>query len=133
MTSSLTKAKLVKKISSDTGYTQKKSSEILTAILSIFTDALAKGDSISIRGFGKFYTIKQTERKIKHPSTGKHILRKQKKLVRFKYFKSLRKKINGFEFQLEEFERQNKIILRQLFDIIENTVDYIEEEYEEKA
>ena len=128
MPMSLTKAQLVKKISSDTGYTQKKTSEILTTILGIFTAALSKGESISIRGFGKFYTINQTERKIKHPSTGQLMLSNQKKIVRFKYFKSLRKELNGFEFYLEEFERQNKIILRQLFYIIENADDYIEKE-----
>jgi nucleoid DNA-binding protein len=65
MPMSLTKAQLVKKISSDTGYTQKKSSEILATLLSIITAELAKGESISIRGFGKFYTIKQTARKMK--------------------------------------------------------------------
>ena len=129
---SLTKAQLIKKISFDTGFTQKKSSEILTAMLDIFTAALPNGDSISIRGFGKFYTINQTERKIKHPSTGQFILSKQKKNVRFKSFKSLRKDINDFEFDLEKFERQNNTILRQLFDIIENSGDYEEAKYEEE-
>ena len=89
-------------------------------MLNIFTAALARGDSISIRGFGKFYLIKQRKKKIRQPSTGQLILRRQKRIVRFKHFKSLRKEINGFEFHLEEFERQNKIILRQLFDLIEN-------------
>ncbi len=126
---SLTKAQLVKKISSDTGYTQKKSSETLTAMLNIFTAALARGDSISIRGFGKFYSIKQKKKKIRHPSTGQLISSRQKRIIRFKHFKSLRKEINGFEFDLEEFERQNKIILRQLFDLIEKAKDYVEEEY----
>ncbi len=130
MPMSLTKAQLVKKISSETGYTQKKSSEILATLLSIFAAELAKGESISIRGFGKFYTINQTARKIKHPSTGQLILSNQKKIIKFKYFKSLRKELNDFEFYLEEFERQNKIILRQLFDIIESAEDYVEEEYE---
>jgi integration host factor subunit alpha len=129
MPMSLTKAQLVKKISSDTGYTQKKSSEILATLLSIITAELAKGESISIRGFGKFYTINQTARKIKHPSTGQLILSNQKKIIKFKYFKSLRKELNDFEFYLEEFERQNKIILRQLFDIIESAEDYVEEEH----
>jgi integration host factor subunit beta len=132
MPTSLTKAQLTKKISSDTGFTQKKSSEILTALLNIFTKALARGDSISIRGFGKFYSIKQSKKKIRHPSTGQYILRKQKRIARFKSFKSLRNIINDFEFDLEEFERQNKTILQQLFDLIENTKDYIEEEYIEE-
>ena len=73
MPMSLTKAQLVKKISSDTGYTQKKSSEILATLLSIFTAELAKGESISIRGFGKFYISHQKEKKIRHPLTGQII------------------------------------------------------------
>ena len=44
----------------------------------------------------------------------------------------MRKDINGFEFQIEDFERQNKIILRQLFDLIEKAGDYVEPEYEEE-
>ena len=127
MPMSLTKAELVKKISSDTGYTQKKSSEILTVILDIITTTLAKGDSISIRGFGKFHSIKMRPRKIRHPSTGQLILSRKKRIVRFKHFKSLRKEINGIEFHLEEFERQNRIILRQLFALIESAEDYVEE------
>jgi len=129
---SLTKAQLVKKISSDTGFTQKKSSEILATMLAILKAALARGESVSIYRFGKFCTINQKERKIKHPSKGQLILCKQKKNVRFKCFKSLLKDINGFEFKLEEFERQNKVILRQLFDLIENSRDYLEAEYEEE-
>ena len=96
-------------------------------LLSIFNAELAKGESISIRGFGKFYTINQTERKVKHPSTGQLILSKQKKIAKFKSFKSLRKDINDFAFDLEEFKKQNKTILRQLFDIIESAEDYVED------
>lgn len=130
MPMSLTKAKLVKKISSDTGYTQKRSSEILTAILDIFAAALAKGDRISIRGFGKFYSIKQREKKIRHPSTGQLILSRQKRIVRFKHFKYLHEQINSFEYEFEEFKRLNKKILQQLFNLIENSSDYEEENIE---
>jgi nucleoid DNA-binding protein len=125
---SLTKAKLIKSIAADTGLSQNKASEIFSVLIDTLTSTLASGDSIPIRGFGKFYVIDQKERKIRHPSTGQIILLRPKKTVRFKLFKSLREQINGFEYDIEEFERQNKKIIQQLSDLIENSTDYEEEE-----
>jgi len=39
-------------------------------------------------------------------------------------------KINDFEFGFDEFKRQNMIILHQLYDLIENSGDYEEDEEE---
>jgi hypothetical protein len=46
-----------------------------------------------------------------------------KKYIRFRCFKFLREEINDFEFEFEEFKRQNKKILQQLYDLIENSRD----------
>jgi nucleoid DNA-binding protein len=125
---SLTKTQLIKKIAHDTQLSHKTSHKILTVMLDIIMTALAKDDIISIRGFGKFYSTSWKERKIRHPSTGQIILIGPKKTVRFKSFKYLCEQINGFEFDTEEFIRQNRKILQKLFDLIENSGDYQEEE-----
>ncbi len=127
---SLTKTQLIKAISSETGFSQKKISEIYAVLLDILTATLANGDIISIRGFGKFYLTDRKARKIRHPSNGQILIVEAKKTISFKCFKFLREEINGFEFDFEEFKRQNKIILQQLYDIIENSRDYEEEERE---
>ena len=124
---SLTKVQLVRLIASDTGFTQKKSSEILKVLLHNLTQAIAKGYSVKIRGFGKFYLRYQKSRKIRHPSTGKNFLVEAKRTIKFRCFKSLHQEINYFDFDMDEFNRDNEIILRQLFDMIENSGEYEEE------
>ena len=128
---SLTKAKLIQFIAADTGFSQKKTSEILAVLLDILTSTLANGDSIPIRGFGKFYVSDQKERRIRHSLTGQIIIVGPKRAVKFRSFKFLREEINDLGFDFDEFKRQNKIILQLLYDLIENSGDYEEEEEEE--
>ena len=125
---SLTKAQLVKAIASDTRLSQKKTSVILTVLLDILTSTMAKGDCISIRGFGKFHVKYIRQRKIRHPSTGKIIMVEPRKVARFKYFKSLLQEINFFDYDIDKFNRENELILKQLYDLIKNSGDYEEEE-----
>ena len=127
---SLTKTQLIKAIASETGFSQKKTSEIYSVLINILTAKLASGDIISISGFGKFYTRNQTKRKIRHPQTGEVIKIGPKRTVKFKFF---RKEINGFELDFDEFKRQNKKILQQLYDLIENSGDCDDEEEEDAA
>lgn len=121
---SLTKTQLIKAIASETGFSQKKISEIYAVLLDILTATLANGDSISIRGFGKFYVNERKARKIRHPSNGQILIVEAKKAISFKCFKFLRDEINDFKFDFEEFKLQNKIFLEQLYDLIENSKDY---------
>ena len=95
------------------------------------TSTLANGDSIPIRGFGKFYVSDQKERRIRHSLTGQIIIVGPKRAVKFRSFKFLREEINDLGFDFDEFKRQNKIILQLLYDLIENSGDYEEEEEEE--
>ena len=96
--------------------------------MDILTETLAKGDNVRIKSFGKFYLVHQKARKIKLPLTGKSIIVGQKKTVKFKCFKSLYEEINYFDFDINEFNRENESILQQLFNLIEKTTDYEEEE-----
>jgi nucleoid DNA-binding protein len=125
---SLTIGQLVRLIASDTGFTKIKSSEMLKVLLHNLTQALAKGDSVKIRGFGKFYLKHQKRRKIRHPLTGKNFVVRAKRVVRFRCFESLHQEINYFYFDIDGFNRENEIILLQLYDLIENSGDYEEEE-----
>jgi nucleoid DNA-binding protein len=129
---SLTEAKLIQFIAADTGFSQKKTSEIFAVLLNILTSTLANGDSIPIRGFGKFYVSYHKERKIRHLLTGQIVIVGPKRAVKFKSFKFLREEINDFGFDFDEFKRQNKIILQLLYDLIENSGDYEEKEDEEE-
>ena len=75
----LTKTQLARLIAADTGLSQKKSAKILNVLIDILKHALASGDSVRIRGFGKFYLKYPKKRTIKHPSTGKNLIIGQNK------------------------------------------------------
>jgi uncharacterized protein YfkK (UPF0435 family) len=51
-----------------------------------------------------------------------------KRTVKFKPFKFLREEVNGFVFDWDKFKKQNKITLQQIYDLIESSGDYEEEE-----
>jgi nucleoid DNA-binding protein len=104
---SLTIAQLVRLIATDTGLSQKKSSETLKVLLNTLTETLEKSDIVRIRGFGKFYLGYQKERKMRHPLTGKSIIVGPKKTVKFKCFKSLHQEINYSYCDINEFKREN--------------------------
>ena len=128
---SLIKAQLVRLIATDTGLTQKKSAEALKVLLDALTESLRRGDSVRISGFGKFYLRNQKERRIRHPRTGKFIIAGRKNYAKFRNFKALHKAINYFDLDLDEFNRENELILQQLFEIIEYSGDYKEVQEEE--
>ena len=122
----LTTVQLVKSIATDTGLSQKKSSEILKTLLNSLTDTLSNGGSVRIRGFGKLFLEHRKERKIRHPSTGQSIVIGPQKTVKFKCFKSLHQEINCYD--LDEFKRENEFILQRLYDLLENSWEYEEGE-----
>ena len=126
---SLTKGELVKSISNDTGTSQEISLKILAVLLDIIGSTLAKGDDISIRGFGKFYAKPQKERKIRHPSTGQIIIIGPRRTAKFSCSKSLQEEINYYE---DDIEPHNKLILQQLYDLIERSEDEEDQEDEEE-
>ena len=115
-------------MAADTGFTQKKTFEVLTVLLNTLTETLKKGDSITIRGFGKFHLIRRNEVKTRHPRTGQQIIIADQNIAKFKASKSLKEKMNGFD--LDDFKEQNAIILQQLYNLCEESLDY-EEEHEE--
>ena len=122
----LTKRQLVKLMAADTGLSQRKSSQVLESLLSIITNTIAAGEDIYLKGFGRLFPSVQNERKIKHPQTGRKIRIPSKKAVKFRCFKSLHYKVNGFD--LDEFKIENEMILRQIFRLCRKYGDF-EEDY----
>ena len=122
----LNKSLLVELMAVDSGLSRRKSSKALASLLKIVANALATGEDVSLRGFGRFYTTIQNERQIKHPRTGQKIIISHKMVVKFKCSKLLKYKINGFD--LDEFNIENKVILRQIYNLCRQWGDYEEEE-----
>lgn len=73
--------------------TQAKAKEVLEGILADITDALSKGDEVTLSGFGKF-TVKATAaRKGRNPRTGEPVDIPAKKKVSFTPQKALKEAV----------------------------------------
>jgi len=90
----LTKLRLIKGVSADTGLTQKKSAETVDILLEIVKAALASGENIRIGNFGKFYINQRKERLWRNPATGLVMRLPPGRIARFKYFKKLKVELN---------------------------------------
>lgn len=64
---------LVKKISIETGATQKATAQIIETAFEIIGDALVAGDKVSIPNFGSFSVRPTAARTCKNPQTGEPI------------------------------------------------------------
>ena len=90
----MTKAELVSAIAEKTGFTKKDSEAALTAVLASVTDALKKGDKISLVGFGTFEVRARAARKGINPQTKKKINIPATKVPAFKAGKALKDTVN---------------------------------------
>jgi len=68
---------------------------MLDTFLETLTETLAKGDSMSFLGFGRFSVKKRSAREGRNPQTGKPLHIAAKKVVNFKAGKALKKSVNS--------------------------------------
>lgn len=80
----MNKAEFIDQLSSRSDLTKKDAGDALNAILGTITDTLAKGDSISLIGFGTFSTSKRAARSGINPSTGAKIQIAETTVPKFK-------------------------------------------------
>lgn len=90
----MNKSELIDELASKMNIPLKESTAITNTILDTMTDALAKGDSIEIRGFGSFVVKTYESYEGRNPKTGKKIKVSPKKLPFFKVGKELRERVN---------------------------------------
>lgn len=77
------------------GYTKKTASYIIDDIFDTMTEILARGDSILIRGFGKFEPKRRKAREAYSPVDGKKVFVDEHTTVQFTNGSTLRRIING--------------------------------------
>jgi len=80
----MNKAFLVATLAKKTGMTKVASNEAVNALTELITDALGKGERVTIPGFGTFTTVQRRARIGRNPQTGKKIQIAAKKVVKFK-------------------------------------------------
>ncbi len=78
------KQDLVAAIAEETGISESKVSQTVTATFAAIEGALAKGDEVSISGFGTFKVTERPAREGRNPQTGETIKIAAKKSPTFK-------------------------------------------------
>jgi uncharacterized protein YjbI with pentapeptide repeats len=80
----LTKNDLIEIISREVGLTRQNSSEVLSVFLASITKALASGEKVGIRSFGKFHVLRRTRHNARRLSGETSGSQPRRNLVRFK-------------------------------------------------
>ena len=80
----MNKAELINAIAASAGLTKADAKKALDAFIKASTQALKKGDRVTITGFGTFSVSKRSARTGRNPQTGKEIKIPAKKVVKFK-------------------------------------------------
>ena len=92
------KSKLLKQLSKNwPGFLQKDISKVTEIILNEIKRALRRGDSVELRGFGRFSVKTQKASIRRNPKTMEKVAVPEKKVIRWKQGKDLLKKINNEE------------------------------------
>ena len=92
------KSKLLKQLKkSYPNFSLKDLSKLVDIILNEIKRALRRGDSVELRGFGRFSVKTQKSSIRRNPKTGEKVAVQEKKVIRWKQSKDLFKKINNEE------------------------------------
>ncbi len=90
----MNKGELVEAIASNAGLSKADAKKALDGFITATTDALKKGDRISLIGFGSFSISERSARTGRNPQTGKEIQIAAKKVVKFKAGAELSSSVN---------------------------------------
>ncbi len=88
------KADILSKIVKDSFLTRAQARKVVNLILEEIGDALARGERVTLVGFGTFQVVDRKPRKGRNPRTGEPIEIPGKKVVKFIPGKALREKVN---------------------------------------
>ena len=91
----MTRIELVEHVAKSANVSKRAAEEAVTATINGIEDSLAKGDGISLQGFGSFTVKQRGERIGRNPQSGEQITIPAKKVCKFKSSKALAAKINA--------------------------------------
>jgi DNA-binding protein HU-beta len=88
-------ADLADRLATENGLTKADARKYVDAVFASIADAAAKGDEVSINGFGKFKVKESAAREGRNPATGATIQIAAAKKLGFAPAKGLKDKLNG--------------------------------------
>ena len=89
----MNKAELIEEVATQTGLAKRTSGKAVDAVVSAISDCLAKGEKVTLVGFGTFRVIKRKARVGRNPQTGATIQIPAKKVPKFVPGKNLKNKV----------------------------------------
>ena len=91
------KSDLIEKVAKELNMNHDITQLVINNIFDTMTDALAKGESIEIRGFGSFSIRHYKGREGRNPKTSERVTVPPRKKPFFKVGKELKNRVNTFE------------------------------------
>ena len=88
----MNKAELIEEVARETGLAKRTSGKAIDAVVSAISDCLARGEKVTLAGFGTFRVTKRKARRGVNPQTRKSIQIPAKKVPKFVPGKGLRDK-----------------------------------------
>lgn len=88
-------ADLAETLAADHGLTKADVRKMVDSAFAAITDAAARGEEVSINGFGKFKVKDSPERDGRNPSTGEKITIKASRKLTFQPAKAVKDKLAG--------------------------------------
>jgi len=82
-------------IAAEQGIAKTDARKIVDAVFAAIGDAAAKGEEVSLNGFGKFKVKDSPEREGRNPATGEAMTIKASKKLTFTVAKAIKDKLNG--------------------------------------
>ena len=86
---------LIDTVAAGNGVTKADAKKLVEAVFGAIADSSAKGDEVSINGFGKFKVKASAEREGRNPATGETIKIAASKKLTFAAAKAVKDKLNG--------------------------------------
>ena len=90
----MNKAELIEAIASSTEMTKTDVDKVITSFVDVVTDALTKGEKVSLKGFGNFEVRERGERTGRNPRTGEPMTIAASKAPAFKPRKDIKNAVN---------------------------------------
>ena len=88
-------ADLADRVATDSGLSKADARKVVDGVFAAIVDAAAKGDEVSLNGFGKFKIKDTPAREGRNPSTGATIQIAAAKKLSFAPAKAVKDKLNG--------------------------------------
>jgi nucleoid DNA-binding protein len=90
----MTKADIVDIISSTTGLTKVETEAVVKGFMQTVIDAMKRGETIELRGFGSFKVVKRAKRIARNPKTNQEVIVPEQFVPVLKVSKDFKESVN---------------------------------------